>query len=382
VAHHEAVHHEEVHHSDSRQFQELLQQGLEAVYRKRYEDAIELFKQCRKFDPIDPTPAYNLACCYSLKRDIESGIKWMTVAIDLGLDYEDLAQDPDLENMFHDPRFQELWNRMRNLSADVPSGARLGATALPGASSGRASTPDESLETPDTVFEGTLNEGVEAVARGDHQEAVRCFSNCLRLRPEDAACAYNLTCCYALMNEAGTALQWFRKAVDWGLAGLPDLDPSRDSDLRNLTGDRQFLQLVDELKEKQQLLNESAVSTQPSSPPSSFSIQEERSRTGTDMQPQPASVNPNSSLDAQSWAAVKPADLRAHSSAPVGFDQRHPQERARPLGGHAPQSPQAAWASGTNLQPGLERDPQDVLGNQACRLPCRPLLYFLPALSL
>eukprot|EP01052_Picozoa_sp_SAG31_P025916 SAG31_NODE_2308_length_5966_cov_3.586330_5_plen_400_part_01 len=111
----------------------------------------------------------------------------------------------------------------------------------------------ESFESPDTVFEAQLNDGVEAVARGDHEGAVKCFSNCLQLRPEDAACAYNLTCCYALMSDTGSALQWFRKAVDWGLAGLPDLnlDPARDSDLRNLMEDKNFLQLVDELKEKQ-----------------------------------------------------------------------------------------------------------------------------------
>ena len=27
-----------------------------------------------------------------LKNDVESGIRWLTVAVDLGLDYEDLAQ--------------------------------------------------------------------------------------------------------------------------------------------------------------------------------------------------------------------------------------------------------------------------------------------------
>ena len=37
------------------------------MYRKRYDDAINVFKQSRKYDPVDPTPAYNLACCYSLK---------------------------------------------------------------------------------------------------------------------------------------------------------------------------------------------------------------------------------------------------------------------------------------------------------------------------
>eukprot|EP01047_Picozoa_sp_COSAG01_P007214 COSAG01_NODE_272_length_19747_cov_298.524023_5_plen_756_part_00 len=253
-------------------YQEMLQQGLESCMLQRFDHAISMFKRCRQMNLSDPTPAYNLACCYSLKRDVESGIRWLTVAVDLGLDYEDLAQDPvrrcdcvlevrqylngecalqDLENMFSHPSFQEVWDRMRNLSVDQEiagtgrqSQSRPGldghGTAPPPVSAalqqqlqsapsvishpggvggtygamGQQQNPPHSrgsttgsIEGPDSVFESRLQDGVEAVARGDTAEAVRHFESCLKLRPEDAACAYNLTCCHALMGQAGPAVQ-------------------------------------------------------------------------------------------------------------------------------------------------------------------------------
>ena len=351
-------------------FQEMLQQGLQCVYMQRFDEAISLFKQCRQVNLTDPTPAYNLACCYSLKRDIDSGIRWLTVAVDLGLDYEDLQQDPDLENMFEDPRFQSIWDRMRNLSDDelaqVDAGLPLSevrsahslTTALtqqyPQALQNdySRSPPREdsagSVEGPDTVFESRLQDGVEAVARGDTQEAVRCFESCLRLRPEDAACAYNLTCCHALMGSVDHAVTWFENAVKWGLAEVAGLDPARDPDLTSLMSNAQFQELLQELKQRQYQI-ESGMSA-PAATMDSFA-------------PQTSDANLNSSLGAQSWAAadtssttVQGPDNRSFASAPVGYDHRpRPSPEGAPLG----YEPAPAWGAH-----GLEQHPQDVLGNR------------------
>ena len=185
----------------------------------------------------------------------------------------------------------------------------------------------------------------------------------------------------ALMDEGRTALHWFRKAVDWGLAGLPDLDPARDSDLRNLMADQNFLQvrrprthtrvhththaptlppprptrhatprptaasahdallpeawrvlersrcpqLVDELKEKQRALQNQTSFQDGSPPPASFTVH------ATDSAETAAGTAPlNRSLDTQSWQAHAGGGGggggRGHSSAPVGFDQKNPQQ--------------------------------------------------------
>jgi tetratricopeptide (TPR) repeat protein len=353
----------------------MLQQGLQCVYVQRFDEAIALFKQCRQVNLTDPTPAYNLACCYSLKRDIDSGIRWLTVAVDLGLDYEDLQQDPDLENMFEDPRFQSIWDRMRNLSADelaqVDAGKPLSevrpANSLTNAltqqypqvlqndasrSSPRLDSAG-SVEGPDAVFESRLQDGVEAVARGDTQEAVRCFESCLRLRPEDAACAYNLTCCHALMGAVDQAVTWFGNAVKWGLAEVAGLDPARDPDLSSLMSNAQFQELLQELKQRQRQI-ESAGGSPDGAPAASLDS----------FAPQTSDANLNSSLGAQSWAAadtssstVQHPDSRSFASAPVGYDQRpRPSPEGAPPFGHetAP-----AWGPY-----GLEQHPQDVLGNR------------------
>ena len=346
-------------------FQDMLQSGLQCVYVQRFDEAIALFKRCRQLNLTDPTPAYNLACCYSLKRDIDSGIRWLTVAVDLGLDYEDLSQDPDLENMFEDPRFQEIWDRMRNLSADELAAVDAGQ-ALPAPAGGalttsmtqqypqvlkndgdKAEATGGTVEGPDEVFENRLQDGVEAVARGDTQEAVRCFESCLRLRPEDAACAYNLTCCHALMGEVDKAVSWFGRAVQWGLADVAGLDPARDPDLSSLMSNSSFQELMQELKQRQRQVESGG--SPPVAPPAAPYAADAQS----------SEPKLNSSLGAQSWSAepassispTQPQDSRSFSSAPVGFDQAHPPPSSGPFGHET--SP--AWY-------GLEQHPKDVLG--------------------
>ena len=362
----------------------------------------------------DPTPAYNLACCFSLKHDIESGIRWLSVAVDLGLDYEDLTKDPDLENMFDHPSFQQIWDRMRNLSADQGQGAAISrraierpngmdpysatsiqqhlAPSLPDLFQGELVTREESsgsIESPETVFESRLQDGVEAVARGDTKDAICHFTACLKLRPEDAACAYNITCCHALMGEPEPAIDWFRRAVNWGLANVDGLDPARDPDLANLLKNPTFQRQLQELHRRQLPLSGDSDSGDGNLGGAS---------TSTAVHSPPRShLCLDTSLGARSWAAVdsstrplsrkgEDAHPRSFTSPPAGYD-RQPRTRQGATGADGDGVPPSmdyssleamdmhrAWGAGPH---GLEQNPQEVLGQNV-----RALLFFTACAAL
>jgi hypothetical protein len=99
---------------------------------------------------------------------------------------------------------------------------------------------DANAATEDVVMDG-----VEAVLSGDMQEAVGNFMTSLKAHPKDPVCAYNLSCCFALMGQSETAVKWFDLSVQWGIASHTELDdPSNDPDLKSLSENEEFQDLV------------------------------------------------------------------------------------------------------------------------------------------
>lgn len=75
---------------------------------------LEIDKRLSRLRPDDPVIIYNLACSYSLTKEIEPAISTLKRAIELGYnDIEQLEMDRDIDNIRNDKRYKELVNILR-----------------------------------------------------------------------------------------------------------------------------------------------------------------------------------------------------------------------------------------------------------------------------
>ena len=59
--------------------------------------------------PDDPNAYYNKACTYALQNNIELALENLQKAINLDIQYKDMAKtDTDFDNISHNQQFQEL----------------------------------------------------------------------------------------------------------------------------------------------------------------------------------------------------------------------------------------------------------------------------------
>ncbi len=108
--------------------QELAKRAQDALQAKKYDEGIALLMKILDQAPKDAGTAYNLACGWSCKGDVERGFEWLGNAVDWGWGTgtgslvntpgkqqshaEMTRADPDFENLRKDPRFEKLLERM------------------------------------------------------------------------------------------------------------------------------------------------------------------------------------------------------------------------------------------------------------------------------
>ncbi len=64
-------------------------------------------------EPHNPCTLYDLACAYSLEREVDFGVAALIKAIARGFDdFKWLLKDPDLGNLRKDPKFKKVWERL------------------------------------------------------------------------------------------------------------------------------------------------------------------------------------------------------------------------------------------------------------------------------
>jgi poly(3-hydroxybutyrate) depolymerase len=128
----------------------LNQQAISALQAKKYDEGIALLTRILSIpgQEKDNGTAYNIACGYSLKADVEKGFEWLEKAVDWGWGdgtgtlvgesapkshVEMTKSDPDLENLRKDPRFEKLMERMAKTAearaAKVKKGEEYAKTA-------------------------------------------------------------------------------------------------------------------------------------------------------------------------------------------------------------------------------------------------------------
>lgn len=114
---------------DSTKYQAEFQKGIDALLAERHDDGIAAFKACLELRTEDPTCAYNIACGYSLKSEIEPAFEWLGKAADWGFGNSESSlelaatKDTDLANLRSDPRFEPLIERMRKAAAVAKAAA-------------------------------------------------------------------------------------------------------------------------------------------------------------------------------------------------------------------------------------------------------------------
>jgi len=116
----------------------LNQKILAAVFAQKWDEAIGLLGQLDKLQPENNGTAYNYACVYSRKGDVDKSVEWLDKSIQWGWGggkggiavegsqtavqvwhSEMLEKDSDLENLRKDPRFAKLLERSKALQKRV-----------------------------------------------------------------------------------------------------------------------------------------------------------------------------------------------------------------------------------------------------------------------
>lgn len=76
----------------------------------RYEEGLKVDQKLAKLKPKDPVVFYNLACSYSLLKELDVSLEALRKAIKLGYDdFSYIQKDLDLENLRQDKRYKTLF---------------------------------------------------------------------------------------------------------------------------------------------------------------------------------------------------------------------------------------------------------------------------------
>lgn len=92
----------------------IFKQGYDALTAGRLDESIASFRKCLELSPQDADCAYNMACSYTLKKDVDAGLEWLGKSIEWGYnDLDHLRQDPDLKALRQDARYQALVKQLQ-----------------------------------------------------------------------------------------------------------------------------------------------------------------------------------------------------------------------------------------------------------------------------
>ncbi|MBI2194005.1 MAG: tetratricopeptide repeat protein [Planctomycetes bacterium] len=88
--------------------------GNRYLSEQEFEKAEREYLKALKMDPRNSVAAYNMACVYSLKKDLDMAVHWLEKSVEYGFDdFKWMREDPDLNNLHEDTRYQEILRRRR-----------------------------------------------------------------------------------------------------------------------------------------------------------------------------------------------------------------------------------------------------------------------------
>lgn len=78
----------------------------------KYGKAEREYVKALKASPRNSIAAYNMACAYSLRKELEKSLDWLEKSVEYGFDdFKWMREDPDLKNLHDLPRFSEILRR-------------------------------------------------------------------------------------------------------------------------------------------------------------------------------------------------------------------------------------------------------------------------------
>ena len=88
--------------------------GDDYTRRGRYAEGLRMDERLSLLRPDDAGVQYNLACSYSLTRQIELAFEALHAAIELGYrDFKSLDKDPDLDNLRQHEAYKKIRAKIR-----------------------------------------------------------------------------------------------------------------------------------------------------------------------------------------------------------------------------------------------------------------------------
>jgi tetratricopeptide (TPR) repeat protein len=106
------------------QYVEALQiLGDHYTQRGKFEDSLKVDKRLSRLEPRNPLVFYNLACSYSLNRELSRAAAALEKALSLGYrDFNWLAKDPDLRPLRKDPIYRSIEDQIRKIKFKIKIG--------------------------------------------------------------------------------------------------------------------------------------------------------------------------------------------------------------------------------------------------------------------
>jgi len=94
--------------------------GDHYTQRRRYGDSLHVDKQLSQIEPRNPVVFYNLACSYSLNREVDLAAAALEKALALGYrDFHWLSKDPDLRRLRKHPLFRTIRDQIRKMKVKI-----------------------------------------------------------------------------------------------------------------------------------------------------------------------------------------------------------------------------------------------------------------------
>ena len=103
------------------QYVEALQiLGDHYTQRGKYDHSLKVDEQLSRLEPHNPLVFYNLACSYSLNRELDMAAAALEQALALGYrDFKWLARDPDLRRLRKHPVYRHIEDKIRKMKVKV-----------------------------------------------------------------------------------------------------------------------------------------------------------------------------------------------------------------------------------------------------------------------
>ena len=103
------------------QYVEALQiLGDHYAQRGEYDHSLKVDQQLSQLEPRNPLVFYNLACSYSLNREIDRAAASLEKALALGYrDFKWLAKDPDLHQLRKHPLYRDIESKIQRMRINV-----------------------------------------------------------------------------------------------------------------------------------------------------------------------------------------------------------------------------------------------------------------------